>query len=297
MKTDLECIPCLVRQSLDAARRTSDDPAVHERILREVLRWTSDMDLRLPPPVLAQRMHRRLREVTGVEDPYREAKDRQNREALQLLPRYQAEIASAPDPLAMAVQLAIAANIIDLGAKTGWNEADVPAELARAVHKPVFGDLDSLRAALARAEQILYLTDNAGEIVFDRLLIEQLPRHRVTVAVRGAPAINDATREDARSAGLDELVEVIDNGSDAPGTLLENCSPEFQRRFAEADLILAKGQGNYETLVGEPGNIFFLFRIKCPVTSNMTGHPVGTHVVVRACGYAEPSGNKAESYS
>ena len=297
MKTFLECIPCLVRQALDAARMASADPSVHERVMREVLRWISDMDLGSSPPVLAQRIHRRLREVTGVEDPYREAKDRQNRTALSLLPRYRAGVAAASDPLALAVQLAVAANLIDMGAKTGWNEADVPWELGRAAHKPVSGDLDALRAAVVKAGRILYLTDNAGEIVFDRLLIEQLPRDRVTAAVRGAPAINDATREDARAAGLDELVEVIDNGSDAPGTLLRDCSPEFQRRFAEADLILAKGQGNFETLAGEPGNIFFLFRVKCPVTAGMTGQPVGTHVVLRSRAEAAVSAGGAGTIS
>ncbi|MBN1440254.1 MAG: DUF89 family protein [Anaerolineales bacterium] len=281
MKTNLECIPCLVRQALDAARLTTADAAVHERILREVLRWTSAMDLALPPPLLAQRIHRRLREITGQADPYREAKARQNQTAAGLLPRFREQIAAAADPLGAAVRLAVAANLIDMGAKSGWNEADVPGELKRAARARLAGDLEGLRAAVARARRILYLADNAGEIFFDRLLLEQLPRERVTLAVRGAPVINDATREDARAAGLDTMIEVIDNGSDAPGTLLADCSPEFQRRYAGADLILSKGQGNFESLSGEPGNIFFLFRVKCPVTAGMTGEPVGTHVLAR----------------
>jgi damage-control phosphatase, subfamily I len=282
MNTHLDCIPCLFRQALDAARLVSDDAAVHERILREVMGWLSDLDMQSPPPLLAQRIHRLLRETACTEDPYREMKVRQNRMAKELLPRYRAEIAAAADPLDAAVRLAVAANLIDMGAKTGWNEADVPRELERSAQTPLSGDLEALRSAIAQTRRILYLADNAGEIVFDRLLIEQLPRARVTAVVRGSPVINDATRADALEAGLDELVEIIDNGSDAPGTLLEDCSVEFQRRFAEADLILAKGQGNFETLVNEPGNIFFLFRIKCPVTAGMVGQPVGTHVLVRS---------------
>jgi uncharacterized protein with ATP-grasp and redox domains len=297
MKTHLDCIPCLVRQALDAVRLITDDVAVHKRLLREVLHWAGEMDMDLPPPILAQRIHRRLREIAGVEDPYREAKDRQNRSALDMLPRYRAEVAAAPDPLSAAVRLAVAANLIDMGAKTGWNEADVPGELERAARSDLSGDMESFRKAVARARRILYLTDNAGEIVFDRLLIEQLPRERVTAAVRGAPVINDATREDALAAGIDGLVEIIDNGSDAPGTVLEDCCAEFQRRFAEADLILAKGQGNFESLAGEPHNIFFLFRIKCPVTAAMVGRPVGTHILTRYGMEADGAGKGPESPS
>jgi len=129
------------------------------------------------------------------------------------------------------------------------------------------------------AKSILYLADNAGEIVFDRLLIEQLPRERVTVAVRGAPILNDVTWVDATTVGVDTLVKVIDNGSDAPGTVLADCSDAFQKQFAEADLIISKGQGNFETLSDSPENIFFLFKAKCPVVADQVGCPVGTQVL------------------
>ena len=123
------------------------------------------------------------------------------------------------------------------------------------------------------------LADNAGEIVFDRLLIEQLPIDRVTVAVRGYPVINDATLDDAETAGLTDIVDVISNGSDAPGTLLDDCSEAFRSRFEEADLIIAKGQGNYETLAQSPRPIFFLLRVKCPVVARDLDYPVGSMVV------------------
>lgn len=135
---------------------------------------------------------------------------------------------------------------------------------------------------LNEAQRILYLADNAGEIAFDRLLIEQIGPARVTVAVRGGPVINDATITDARAVGLHEIVEIIENGSDAPGTLLDDCSQEFKWRFAEADLILAKGQGNFEALSDEPHNIFFLLKAKCAVIAAHAGVPLGTHVLVRS---------------
>lgn len=281
MKTSLDCLPCLLRTALEAARMASGDSLVRERVVRDLLRWFSEMDMGGSPPLLAQRIHRRLRELTGVEDPYREAKDRQNRMALHFLKEHKTWIEDAPDPLDLAVRLAIAANIIDLGAKTSLPEEEIRPVLAQAVREPVTGDLESFRGAAARARRILYLADNAGEIVFDRLLIERLSPDRVTLVVRGKPVINDATLEDARAAGLHEIVEVVDNGSDAPGTVLADCSPDFVRRFAEADLILAKGQGNYETLSDEPGNIFFLFKVKCPVVAGHVGLPVGAHVLVK----------------
>ncbi len=260
----------------------STDPAIHRRIMREVLRWAGEMDLDQPPPVMGQRLHRRLREIIGVKDPYRPAKDWQNSMALGLFPEMKAKIESAPDPLAMAARLAIAGNVIDMGVNGNVTESGVREAVSQALAEPFTEGRNGFRQAIAEARSILYLADNAGEIVFDRLLIEQLSPERVTLVVRGAPIINDATMADARAAGLDKIVEVIDNGSDAPGTILDDCSRDFKRHFTEADLILAKGQGNFETLSDEPGNIFFLFKAKCPVIAEHVGLPVGTHVIARS---------------
>jgi uncharacterized protein with ATP-grasp and redox domains len=279
MRTSLDCIPCLLRQALEAGRLVSSDPLVHERIVRDTLEWIGETDFRQSPPVLAQRIHRRLRELTGVDDPYRLAKDRLNRLAIGLLPELRAEIVAARDQFALAVRLAIAGNIIDLGVNGSLTEADVRRSIDQALSEPVQGRLEELRQACQQAPRVLYLADNAGELVFDRLLIEHLGPDRITVAVRGAPVLNDATVEDARAAGLPEIVEVIDNGSDAPGTILEDCSAAFRRRFSEADLVIAKGQGNFETLSDEPSNVYFLFKVKCPVIASRVSLPVGAQVV------------------
>ncbi|GAF94354.1 unnamed protein product, partial [marine sediment metagenome] len=132
------------------------------------------------------------------------------------------------------------------------------------------------------------LADNAGEIAVDRLLIQELGPQRVTMAVRGAAVINDVTFADARQVGMPELVEVIDNGSDAPGTLLDDCSASFCKRFCEADLIIAKGQGSFETLSEIESNIFFLFKVKCPVIAAHVGLPTGTHALLRSKGKRPP---------
>ena len=281
MKTALDCIPCFARQALEAARFVTDDPDVHERVLRDALRAAADMDLGQSPPVVGQRIHRVLREITGVDDAYRAVKDRFNRMALDMLPDLSARVRESADPFALALRLAIAGNVIDLGVNGGITEAEARRAVVGALDEPFHGDVDAFRRAVEDARSILYLADNAGEIVFDRLLVEQLPTGRVTVAVRGGPILNDATMVDAEAAGLCDLVEVIDNGSDAPGTILADCSREFRGRFAEADLIIAKGQGNFETLSNEVGDIYFLFKAKCPVIADHVDLPVGTHVATR----------------
>jgi uncharacterized protein with ATP-grasp and redox domains len=129
------------------------------------------------------------------------------------------------------------------------------------------------------AKKILYLVDNTGEIFFDKLLIQQMPNDKMTFVVRGYPVINDATLIDAKIAGLTEMVEVIDNGSDAPGTILEDCSKEFLRHFSDADLIIAKGQGNYETLSNSNKCIFFILKAKCPVIARDIGCEIGSLVI------------------
>ncbi len=280
MKTYLDCIPCFLRQSLDAARNVTDDRHVHEQILRDVLRMTAELDLERPPPFVGQLIHRRLREVTGVEDPYQAAKRHSNRLALAALPELAFTVQGASDPLLLAARCAVAANVIDLGVSPGITEAEVGAALRESVHEPVHGDWEWFRQATANARDILYLADNAGEIAIDRLLIQQLGPERVTLAVRGAPVLNDATMADAREVGMQEWVEVIDNGSDAPGTILDDCSMSFRDRFERADLIVAKGQGNFESLSHLEHNIAFLLKVKCPVVSRHVGLPAGVHALL-----------------
>jgi uncharacterized protein with ATP-grasp and redox domains len=282
MKTFLDCIPCILRQSLDAARLVSTDTTVHAQVIRDVLHWAGEMDLNQTPPAMAQRIHRRLREITGRNDPYRRAKDQLNSRVLELIPALRAKIESANDPLAMAARLAIVGNVMDMGVNGKLTAADVRYAMNLALTEPFFGELDRFRQAITEAQSILYLADNAGEIAFDRLLVEQLSSKHITVVVRGAPVINDATLIDAHVVGLDKIVEVIDNGSDAPGTILSDCRTEVRHRFDKADLIIAKGQGNFESLSNEPRNLFFLFKVKCSVIANHIKQPIGTQVLTQS---------------
>ena len=284
MKTYFECIPCLLRQTLEAARLTTDDETIHEQVLRKVLRAASEMNLRKSPPLMAQRIHRMIRQMTGDNDPYRDIKDRFNHFALELYPELKERIEQSREPLDTAIRLAIAGNIIDSGVIHHINETLVHNAIEHALTAPLAGDPEQFREAVSEAKDILYLADNAGEIVFDRLLIEQMPLEKITLAVKGSPVINDACLADARATGIADLVEVIDNGSDAPGTILAECSEGFKRRFENADLIIAKGQGNYETLSDVKKDIFFVLKAKCPVIAHHIGCEKGSLVFLRNSG-------------
>jgi uncharacterized protein with ATP-grasp and redox domains len=280
MRTYFDCIPCLVRQVLDSVRMVTDDKQLHEKVMRQALYLSSQMDLMQSPPAMAQKIHRFIREITGVQDPYREVKNRFNRLALQMYPELKQQVEASADPLDTAVRLAIAGNIIDFGVDSAVEESRVESAIAEALTGLLDKEmLEEFGDAMSRAEDILYLGDNAGEIVFDRLLIEQLPCEKITFVVKGRPILNDAVMEDAQIVGLTDMVDVIDNGSDAPGTILESCSETFRRRFDQSDLIIAKGQGNYETLSEVDKNIFFLVRPKCSVLARHLGREIGSLVL------------------
>jgi uncharacterized protein with ATP-grasp and redox domains len=255
---------------------TTADERIQEKVLRESMRLVSEMDLWQSPPVIGQQIHRLVRELVGIEDPYRKIKKQFNEIALKLYPKLRKFIFESEDMLAIAIRLAIAGNIIDFGLNSTLQETELEETISQCLSDK-FEDmqLELFRSAVNDAKDILYLADNAGEIIFDRLLIEQLPIEKVTVVVKGKPIINDATMEDAVLAGLPKIVEVIDNGSDGPGTILESCSNTFRCRFENADLIIAKGQGNYETLSNVDKNIFFILKAKCPVIARDIGCKVG----------------------
>ncbi len=296
MRIFLDCIPCFVRQVLDSVRLTTDDEDIQIRVLRQALRLAAEMDLTQSPPVMGLKIHRFIRELTENPDPYREVKSRFNAIALRMYPDLRALVDKSPDPLETAVQLAVAGNIIDFGVNSEIEEQGLEEAISTSLNTHLsLSDLEDFKDAIGRAESILYIADNAGEIVFDRLLIEELPAGKTTCVVRGSAILNDATIEDARSAGITDIVETIDNGSDAPGTILEECSDAFRSRFRDAGLIIAKGQGNYETLSDIDKNIFFILRAKCPVIAADLGCEVGEMVLQRSRVFNDTAGLIKES--
>ena len=268
MKTYLDCYPCFMKQALSAARRAGASEELQREILLNTMNELQSLPVGITPPEMAFKIHKSVRQKTNNSDPYKQAKDQATQEALVLYPELKNKVNTAFDPLEVAVRIAIAGNIIDLGVNDSY---DIEASLDRVLTQSfAINDLPALRKHLSECSSILYLADNAGETVFDRVLIEQLGKP-ITYVVKAAPIINDATREDAIAAGIDQVAEIIDNGSQAPGTMFEQCSESFLKQFDQAELIIAKGQANYESLSESSAPLFFLLQAKCNVIARDLG--------------------------
>ena len=280
MKLNLECIPCFMRQALKASRFCRLGEKEQEKILREVMavllkeRWDKT------PPELAHVVHAVVRKYCG--DPYGEIKRRSNELALKLYPDVKETVEKSGDPLKTAVKVAIAGNIIDFGAvdKDDVEEFNLMDFVRKVVNEELTVDhCELFKEKLETGESILYFADNAGEIVFDRILIEtmlSIKKFRITFVVKAGPIINDATIEDARQVGLDRVVDefrFISNGEVG----VERNSPEVSRWIDEHDIVISKGQGNYEGL-SEFSGIFYMLMVKCPVIARHIGVGVGSKV-------------------
>ena len=283
MKIYLGCIPCFARQAVEAAEMATTDSKLREKIVREALKIASVIPFDKTPPHMGKEIHRIIRNTVGNNiDPYKYLKDKYNKKALEIYPKMKEIVKKSKNPLETSVKIAIAGNIIDFGITTTDSIIHLMDIVNETLNKPfAINHFVDFKKDLENSERILYLADNAGEIVFDRILIEEIPNYkdRVTVAVKGHPIINDATIEDAKQAGLTEMVRVIENGSDAPGTILEECSKDFQKEVEKADLLISKGQGNYETLSETEYNVYFLLKAKCPVIAGDLVVNVGDIVI------------------
>ncbi len=229
MKIDFDCIPCFIRQALDAVRFATPDPDIHASVLQKVLIAAGQMDLQQAPPMVGQIIHRLVRELSGNNDPYKSVKTESNQYALTLYPALRKQVEKSVNSMETAVRLAIAGNIIDFGVSSAISQNVIDKTILQSLSETYYGNMDFFLEKAALADRILYIGDNAGEIVFDRLLIEQLPAGKVTFVVRGGPVVNDATMADAEDTGMTDLVKVIDTGSDVQGIIFEECSDEFRR--------------------------------------------------------------------
>lgn len=276
MKIYLDCIPCFFDQAIRAVRLAKVEEEKGKEVLERLCKEVPNFFSKSSPPEIGRIVYKIVREVTGKEDPLKELKEKSNQIALSFYPELKKEVNLAEDKLLTAIKLAIAGNIIDFAKESYSNFGKKDIENVLKKDFAIF-DYQKFKEVLKNAKQILYLADNAGETVFDRILIEELIKldKEVIYVVKDKPVINDALKEDAEFCGIDKIAKVISNGSDIPGTILKYCSPEFLEFFKKADLIISKGQGNFESLSDEKGPIFFLFRVKCPVVANHTKCKVG----------------------
>lgn len=281
MKSYLDCVPCFVRQALDSCRMITNDEEKIRTLLQHVLVTLAEANLDQPPPVIVSVMHRVIREKLNSPDPYYALKKKSTEKALSLVPKAEKAIVTAANPFEAAIRFAIAGNILDFGAKTEWSESRVLDSFEKAMNVPlVDNQATELFTRLSAAKSVLFLGDNAGEAVFDRLLIAQFPGNaHVRYAVKGSPVINDVTLDDAKDASVDTVAEIISNGTDIPGTHLPATTNEFRKIFYDADVIISKGQGNYETLLDCDRRVFCILQIKCESLARRNGFSLGDWVV------------------
>lgn len=282
MQTQLECIPCFIRQSLEALKQITDDEELIKRALRRVLKESSEFDFSLTPPEMGQIIHNIIRQESGHSDPYEKIKKRSIDCALELYDDISSEVNSSQDSFHSAIKYSIAGNIMDFALLSEWDDNRIEDSFKKAVtHTLDIEIIEELKNDLRAAKTVLVLGDNVGETVFDKILIENMPtKAHIYYAVKNSPIINDATMKDAIESGLDEVSFIISNGYNAPGTILKKCSDKFMKIYKSSDVVIAKGQANFETLNLEDKKIYFLTQIKCKVIADKYGYEVGDWLVV-----------------
>jgi len=273
----MECLPCLLNQGIRVARLYLENEEEQRTLLNRIITEIAVMDHNVSAPYIAHKVHRALKETLQNPDPYQKEKLYYNQEMLKLEDDFSRLVISATNPLDVALKLAAAGNIIDFGPGYDLSRDNVLKTIKESMEKDYSQEVFvSLVSALKDADKLLYLGDNAGEIVFDKIFIrtikEYYPHLQLEFATRGKPIMNDVTEEDAYLVGIDDYASIINNGTDIPGTILEHCSDSFVNVFNEADVIISKGQGNFESLYGNGyNNLYYIFLCKCDLFMDRFG--------------------------
>ena len=270
MKLTSECIFCIVRSEEKRLKQIVVPEEKKSLYVKEVLKAVGESGREVSAPVMVAEIHKIRENYFGIgSGGYEQEKHRFNGVMLRIEEQVEKKILEAEDSLSAAMQYARAGNYIDFGALPEVKESILLSILDKAIDKNFSENEVYIRfkKELSTAQKLVYLTDNCGEIVLDKQLIKEIkrlyPKLKVTAVVRGKPVLNDATLEDAEEVGLTKVTEVMENGSDVAGTELSLISAKARKVLEEADLLIAKGQGNYETLSGSGLNIYYLFLCKC----------------------------------
>ena len=285
MKIEYDCLPCLTKQTIRLAKRVSTSESTQKQIIKYGLKAISDHAFLESAPYITGLIYTYSKNLTGISDPYSAEKEEFNNIAEKLITKMNLKdmIRKSNNPFDTAVRLSIAGNIIDFSLGIDLEENGVRSSINASLEAELFGSSSpEILNRAQKAKKILFIADNAGEIVFDKLMIEEMPTDKITYVVKGGPIVNDATLKDAQSVGMTELVRVIDNGAAVQGTILKMCSKSFIDEFNEADLIISKGQANYETLSDiKNKEIFYLLRAKCHCIALDIGCNKGDFVILR----------------
>ena len=271
MQAKPECRDCCLRQMENTLRLLNVEPAARERAEARIADHVARASLLQTPAALSQPVYEVIAAMTGVADPYEQQKRENNRAALAILPDIEAIVDGSSDPLDAALHAAVAGNVIDLGIGQAF---DIEKDIVELMRRPFAIDaLADFRGEIGKGRRLLYLGDNAGEIVFDTLLVKQIltTGTLVTYVVKSGPIINDATALDAEEVGMTRLAPVIESGGSDIGINWDNVSGEFLAAWNAADIVLAKGHGNFETCDDRPGNLYFLLKAKCDTVAAELG--------------------------
>ncbi len=280
MNLELDCIPCIVNSFIKLLKLEELPHRIQEETMRKFLRLIAEADYQKSPPILGREMHRMIREQLNNDDPYEDIKKKNNKMMLDMYTEFEEMIERSSNPFDTAMRLAIAGNVIDFGPQ---NQFDIMDSIERIAHSPLaIDDSKFLKEDLKKASSLLYIGDNCGEIILDKLFLETINFPNTYFAVRSGPVINDATIEDAVMVGIDKIAKVISTGDDAPGVALDSCSDEFKEIFQKSDVIISKGQGNLEGLIDVDQNIYFLLVTKCDLVGNLVSTAKGDFVVKRS---------------
>lgn len=274
-----ECLICQVQSLQQRLEKYEIPEEKRDHVVSKLLKEIAVTDLENSfSPEITRNILARLKEYSNVEDPYRKEKREGNLLMLERYDEFREMVIQSVNPFDTALRLAIAGNIIDFGPT---HHFDVEGTIKKVLNSNfAINHSRQLQAEIKRAKNILYLGDNCGEIVLDKLFLETIAHPNVWFAVREKPVLNDATEKEAREVGIHRFAKIISNGDDAPSTLLHRVSPAFKEVYQKADLIISKGMGNYEGLMFENDpRLFFLLMIKCPVIGRKIGAEKGEFVV------------------
>ncbi len=291
MNISLDCIPCIVNNFLKLLKTGVLPEDARKPAMRRLLLFLSEADYQQSPPVLGREIHRMIRQELNNPDPYLKIKNKYNRMILDMYSDLEKMVITAKDPFDTAMRLAIAGNVIDFGSQ---HQFDVTETIIRVINAHIaIDDSQKLKEDLKSAKSLLYIGDNCGEIVLDKLFIETIKVPNTYFSVRSGPVINDITIDDALMVEMDKIAKIITTGDNAPGAVWESTSKEFKQVFYKADVIISKGQGNLEGLIDVPGNIYFLFVSKCDLIAERVGAVKGDFIVKHSSTSIEQKANKS----
>ena len=278
MTIDTACVECIINQSRRVADAIGADAVLSETLTGTVQEMAPGFSFTQSPPEVAADVYEKMAEIADKQDLYDDVKEQSTQRAKEFLPVLRQEIEKSDNKLLTATKTAVAGNVIDLAAEVTF---DLSEEVEKIFHTEFsLNDFDLLRSSLLKAKTLLYIGDNVGEHLFDYLYIETLqelyPKLEIYYMVRGCAIINDVTMKEARDAGFDTLCHLVDSGVNTPGFVYERANDESRELFDKADLVIAKGMGNYECLSPtHRTDIVFLLKVKCNVVASSLGKEVG----------------------